>query len=77
MYLLTNDSGISRSLILFGKREEDKKYILKKILNSKMKVFDIGANIGYYTIFFLKILIKGEFLRLNLRLIILIYVKKI
>ena len=29
MNLLTNDNGISRSLILFGTREEDKKYILK------------------------------------------------
>ena len=54
MYLLTNDNGISRSLILFGKREEDKIYILNKILNENMNIFDIGANIGYYTIFFLK-----------------------
>jgi FkbM family methyltransferase len=54
MNLLTNDSGISRSLILFGRREEDKKYILKEILHSNMKIFDIGANIGYYTIFFVK-----------------------
>ena len=65
MYLLSNDSGISRSLILFGKREEDKKYILKKILNSKMKVFDIGANIGYYTIFFLKNIDKGRILAIE------------
>lgn len=54
MNLLTNDSGISRSLILFGRREEDKKYILKEILHANMNIFDIGANIGYYTIFFVK-----------------------
>ena len=32
MYLLTNDNGISRSLILFGRREEDQKYILNKLI---------------------------------------------
>ena len=53
---------ISRSLILFGTREEDKKYILKNILNTNMNVFDIGANIGYYTIFFLKNINKGRIL---------------
>ena len=47
MNLLTNDRGISRSLILFGKREEDKKYILDEVLNETMNIFDIGANIGY------------------------------
>ena len=35
MNLFTNDKGISRSLILFGTREEDKKYILKKVLKKK------------------------------------------
>lgn len=65
MYLLTNDNGISRSLILFGKREEDKKYILKKILHSNMNVFDIGANIGYYTIFFLKNIKRGKILAIE------------
>lgn len=65
MNLLTNDNGISRSLILFGKREEDKKYILKNILHSKMNVFDIGANIGYYTIFFLKNVNRGKILAIE------------
>ena len=65
MYLLTNDNGISRSLILFGKREEDKIYILNKILNENMNIFDIGANIGYYTIFFLKKIKKGKVLAIE------------
>ena len=65
MYLLTSDNGISRSLILFGKREEDKKYILNKIFNENMNVFDIGANIGYYTIFFLRKIKKGKILAIE------------
>ena len=65
MYLLTSDNGISRSLILFGRREEDKKYILNKILNENMNVCDIGANIGYYTIFFLKKIKKGKVLAIE------------
>lgn len=55
MELFTNDNGISRSLILFGTREVDKQYILKKILKKGMPVFDVGCNIGYYSIFIKKI----------------------
>ena len=50
MFLNNQDKGISRSLILFGKREEDQKLILNKILKANMNVFDIGANIGYYVL---------------------------
>ena len=50
MFLNTEDRGISRSLLLFGKREEDQKLILSKILKTNMNVFDIGANIGYYVL---------------------------
>lgn len=48
MYLDPKDKGISRTLLLFGKRELDHKKILEKVLKKNMKVFDIGANIGYY-----------------------------
>ena len=65
MNLLTNDRGISRSLILFGKREEDKKYILDEVLNENMNIFDIGANIGYYTLFFLKKIKNGRILAIE------------
>ena len=54
MILFTNDKGISRSLILFGTRENDKQYILNKIISKKMNIFDIGSNIGFYSIFLKK-----------------------
>ena len=50
LWLDLNDKGISRSLILFGKRENDQKYIIENVLKESMKVFDIGANIGYYVL---------------------------
>ena len=50
MYLNLYDKGLSRTLILFGKRELDHKIILEKVLKKNMNVFDIGANIGYYTL---------------------------
>lgn len=50
MYLDLQDPGISRSLILFGTRELDHKIILEKVLAPGMRVFDIGANIGYYVL---------------------------
>ncbi len=54
MILFTKDKGISRSLILFGTRENDKQFILNKVLKKKMNIFDIGSNIGFYSIFLKK-----------------------
>ena len=48
MFLNLNDKGLSRTLILFGKRELDHKIILEKVLKKNMKILDIGSNIGYY-----------------------------
>ena len=50
MILDTTDPGISRSLILFGTREVDHKIIMERVLKPGMRVFDIGANIGYYVL---------------------------
>ena len=54
MILLTRDKGISRSLILFGTRENDKQFILDRILTKEMNIFDVGSNIGFYSIFLKK-----------------------
>lgn len=48
MYLDTSDRGISRTLLLFGQRELEHKLMLEKIVTKGMRIFDIGANIGYY-----------------------------
>lgn len=50
MYLDMHDPGISRTLLLFGKRELEHKIILQNVLKPDMRVLDIGANIGYYAI---------------------------
>ena len=50
MYLDMQDPGISRTLLLFGRRELEHKLILHKVLRPGMTVLDIGANIGYYAI---------------------------
>ncbi|MEQ8247517.1 MAG: FkbM family methyltransferase [Alphaproteobacteria bacterium] len=50
MFLDVNDRGISRTLLLFGRREEDHRRILNRVLRKGMNVFDIGANIGYYVL---------------------------
>jgi FkbM family methyltransferase len=56
MYLSTTDPGISKTLILFGKRELEQKHILNLILKKNMTVLDIGANIGYYALIELDII---------------------
>ena len=50
LWLDLEDRGISRSLLLFGTREVEHKVMLEGILEAGMTVFDIGANIGYYTV---------------------------
>lgn len=50
MYLDSVDKGLSRTLLLFGKREEEHKIILENVLRPGMNVLDIGANIGYYVL---------------------------
>lgn len=48
MWLDVGDQGISRTLLLFGRREEDHKIIMERTMTAGMTVLDIGANIGYY-----------------------------
>ena len=48
MDLDLRDRGISRTLLLFGTREEEHRLILNRVLRDGMTIFDIGANIGYY-----------------------------
>jgi FkbM family methyltransferase len=50
MLLDTRDRGIGRTLILFGRREEEHRVMLQKVLRPGMTVLDIGANIGYYAL---------------------------
>lgn len=50
MWLDAADPGISRTLLLFGKRELDHKIMLEEALKPGMTVLDIGANIGYYAL---------------------------
>ena len=50
MILDLQDRGISRTLLLFGKRELEHKVMLERVLKPGMTVLDIGANIGYYAL---------------------------
>ncbi len=50
MMLDLEDRGISRTLILFGRRELEHKEMLERVLMPGMHVLDIGANIGYYVL---------------------------
>ena len=56
MMLDLEDKGISRSLLLFGTRELDHKYLLEQIIKPGMNIFDVGSNIGYYPLLQLKLL---------------------
>jgi len=63
MFLDLRTDGISRALAFYGKREEDMLFIIQNILKPGMKVFDLGANMGYYTLEMLRCLDgKGDVL---------------
>ena len=46
MFLDTYDKGISRTLLLFGKRELEHRFILQRVCKHGMTVLDIGSNVG-------------------------------
>ncbi|MDA1132733.1 MAG: FkbM family methyltransferase [Proteobacteria bacterium] len=50
MILDVDDRGICRTLLLFGRREEEHRVILETVLKRGMTVLDIGANVGYYAL---------------------------
>jgi FkbM family methyltransferase len=54
MFLDVHDKGISRTLLLFGERELDQKFIIERILEPESVVLDLGSNIGYYALLILK-----------------------
>ena len=45
-----HDTGISRQLMIANSREEEHVHILNEELRPGMHVFDLGANIGYYSV---------------------------
>lgn len=58
MYFMELDlqvQAIDKALCLFGYREELETEIVKEIVKENMKVLDIGANIGYYTLLMAKL----------------------
>lgn len=59
MRLDLSDRGISRTLLLFGRRELEHKVMLERVLRPGMTVLDIGANIGYYALMELRLIGPG------------------
>jgi FkbM family methyltransferase len=59
MLLDLEDRGISRTLLLFGERELEHKVMLERVLRPGMTVLDIGANIGYYALMEIAMIMPG------------------
>ena len=55
-----HDQGISTQLMIRGCREPEHRYILQEELKPGMTVFDLGANIGYYSGMMAKIVVRRE-----------------
>jgi FkbM family methyltransferase len=50
MILDTRDPGLSRELLKQGAREAEQRFILQLEMRRGMTAFDLGANLGYYTV---------------------------
>jgi FkbM family methyltransferase len=50
MNVLANDPGISRDLIVYGKRETAAVKVLSELLVGNMTIIEVGANLGYYVL---------------------------
>ncbi len=50
MYVHTEDEPLGRSLITLGSYERYETNLFKSMLTPGMKVIDVGANVGYYTL---------------------------
>jgi FkbM family methyltransferase len=50
LLLDADDPGNSRQLIRLGERELEQKFLLERELRPGMRAFDLGGNIGYYTV---------------------------
>ena len=55
MKLPCRDPGISVELIKYQEREMDQKFLIDSFLKKNMNVYDIGANLGYYSCMMSKI----------------------
>lgn len=55
LVLDSDDPGISRQLLRSAEREPEQKFIIESILKPGMVAFDLGANLGYYTVMMAKL----------------------
>ena len=56
MFLDLRVVGISRALAFYGTREEDMLRIVRDVVKPGMQVFDLGANIGFYSMEMIRLL---------------------
>lgn len=49
LLLDADDPGISSQLLNRGAREAEQKFVIERVLKPGMTAFDLGANLGYYT----------------------------
>lgn len=59
LMVIPGDEGLSAELLVFGYHERDTTEFISKYLRKNMVCLDIGANIGYYSTLYSKIIGKG------------------
>jgi FkbM family methyltransferase len=55
LLLDADDPGLSRELLDRGTREPEQRFIVERLLRPGLVAFDLGANLGYYTVMMAKL----------------------
>lgn len=60
VFTLSSRSDLFRRLVQYGQYEPEMATCCKKLINPQRDIIDVGANVGFYSVFFAKMLGKSQ-----------------
>ncbi len=60
VFTLSSRSDLFRRLVQYGQYEPELAACCKKLIDTKRDIIDVGANVGFYSVFFAKLLTESQ-----------------